>query len=363
MAHELTIRANKTAEMAYVGATPWHGLGAKLEQDVSIEEWAVAAGMDWRVQRAKVRFATGRDQAEGSWGEMPDKHVLLRSDTKDALGIVSDKYKVVQPKAVLEFFRDLTEKAGFTLETAGTLFGGRKFWALAKIGDDAFITDPRDTFKAYLLLSTSADGTAATEARYVSERVVCHNTLSVALGEKSGSKMKVTHRSIFKADEVKRDLGIMLGNQFESFVSEMRALSATPLSNSAMALATAELLEPGIMEKSREELAEVLGKKQAMAINKLAIDGTAIGSDLMGVRGTAWGWLNAVTEFVDHAARARSQDNRLDSAWFGRGDALKTRALELVTNGVGLDAMLDVDARQGSNVLADFMERRAKSGV
>ena len=356
MAHELTIRADNSAEMAYVGATPWHGLGAKLDEDASIETWAQLAGMSWRVQRAKVRYATERGQEVG-FKSMDDKHVLFRSDTKDGLGIVSDKYKVVQPKEVLEFFRDLTEKAGFKLNTAGTLFGGRKFWALAKIGGTEFIKDQRDQIKAHLLLSTSCDGSAATEARFVTERVVCANTLAVAVGEKSGTKVRVSHRSVFRADEVKKELGLQLQDQFQAFVTDMRLLAATPLSPTAMALATAELLQPGAADLARDELAVLLAKKPAVAINRLAIDGLAIGSAFQGAQGTAWGWLNAVTEYVDHATRTRTQDNRLDSAWFGRGADLKTRALELVTHGVALDSVQQTGTKT-PDVLAEFLARR-----
>src|SRR6202044_3294118 len=103
-----------------------------------------------------------------------------------------DNFKIVQPGAVLEFFRDLTAAAGFTLETAGTLFGGKRFWALAAIGETASIADPADKMKGYLLLSTACDGSMATEARYTTVRVVCNNTLSSA--RSAGAKVRVTHR-------------------------------------------------------------------------------------------------------------------------------------------------------------------------
>ena len=101
MAHELTIRKSGTAEMAYAGDTPWHGLGQQLAEGAPIETWLTAAGMDWRIQRSKVRYSTARDDAEGSqvWD---DQHVLFRSDTKAPLGIVSDGYKAVQPREVVE---------------------------------------------------------------------------------------------------------------------------------------------------------------------------------------------------------------------------------------------------------------------
>lgn len=330
---------NGKAEMAYVGATPWHGLGQRLEAGASIDTWAEAAGMDWRIQRSVVRFATERGAYLTShYVTMDDKHVLLRSDTKQPLSVVSDKYQVVQPRQVLEFFRDLTDTAGFVLDTAGTLFGGRKFWAMANVGAEASIGDPKDKVLGRLLCSTSCDGSAATEARFVCERVVCNNTLQVALAESQGSKVRVTHRSVFRADEVKKELKIELLERFDAFIAEMRALAATPLSVAEARLATAVLVEPKALELEPEALAKLTAKRQVQEIDYLA-DGQAIGSSLDGAQGTAWGWLNAVTEHVDHRARARVQDNRLDSAWFGRGDALKSRALAMLQDDRTMDAI------------------------
>jgi len=139
MSHELTIRSNGKAEMAYLNTNeaPWHGLGNPLERGLSIEQWTIAAGMDFRIQRSKVRYFT--DRIGVNQLEWPEKHVLFRGDTHEPLGVVSAKYKVVQPREVLEFFRDLCESNHFELSTAGTLFGGAKYWALAKVGDESYI--------------------------------------------------------------------------------------------------------------------------------------------------------------------------------------------------------------------------------
>ena len=331
MSHELTIRNSGTVEMAYAGATPWHGLGNKLESGESIDTWIIAAGMDWKIRRAVVRYPTSSTDANdaSAWRTMDDRHVLLRSDSGDALGLVSDNYKVVQPKAVLEFFRDLTESAGFTLETAGTLFGGKRFWALASIGSEASIADPRDKMKRYLMLSTSCDGTMATEGRYVDIRTVCNNTLTANL--RAAAKVKVSHRSTFDADQTKRDLGIQdAQDSFESTMAQFRRLAETPILPVEAVRATGALLIPGFSDMPLADQAKaVQASKPVNRIGRLALDHMARGSDLTGVSGTAWGWLNAVTEYVDHESRARSQDNRLASAWFGKGDALKETALEM----------------------------------
>jgi phage/plasmid-like protein (TIGR03299 family) len=331
MSHELTIRKNGHVEMAYVGSTPWHGLGQKLEENTSIEEWQRAAGMDWRIQRSKVRYAVDREATQ--FRTMDDKHVLFRSDTKADLGVVSDGYKVVQPGVMLEFFRDLTEASGFRLETAGTMFGGRRFWALASTGESALIADARDRVNGYLLLSTSCDGSMATEARYTNVRVVCHNTLSMARDVQA--KVRVVHRSTFKPDQVKKELGIEQAHEaFASTMGTLRALANTELLPRDALMQTACLVEPRASEMARDELMKVLDNKAVKRISELALDVGPFGKGLIGgnfegVKGSQWGWLNAVTQYVDHEARARSHDNRLSSAWFGPGDALKSRAYDM----------------------------------
>jgi phage/plasmid-like protein (TIGR03299 family) len=328
MAHELTQREDGTVEMAYAGETPWHGLGNELEHGAPIEAWIAAAGMDWSILRARVRYAISKADSDSptSYRSFDGRCVLLRSDSKDPLGLVSDEYRPVQPREVLEFFRDLTGAAGFTLETAGTLFGGRRMWALASIGVDASILDPRDKMKAHLLLSTACDGSMATEGRYCTTRVVCNNTLTFAR-EEGAPKVKVNHKTRFDASSVKAELGIEAAySTFDRTIADMRKLAATPVKPAGMVALTATLLHPDFAGLDAEKRDKVLRSKQVETIGRLAIDGAAMGSEFNGARGTAWGWLNSVTEYVDHAARAQSVDNRLNSAWFGKGNELKERA-------------------------------------
>lgn len=337
MAHELTIRANGTVEMAYAGEGCWHGLGNKLAAGADLETWRKAAGMDWRIQRSKVRYcapATDRPGAVICTHVDENNHVLFRSDTKDPLGIVSHKFKVVQPGDVLEFFRDLTDTAGFSLETAGTLFGGRRFWALARIGKDAAISHV-DRIGGFLLLSTACDGTMATTAQFTTVRVVCNNTLSMALSRKSksGSVIRVTHRSEFDAEAVKSELGVGRG-QFVQFMDAASALADKRLAAIDAQELTIRLLAGKKIDAAKDAAAttaviqDVVDSKGYKAIMGL-FNGSGLGSNLPTAKGTAWGWVNAVTQFVDYAAPARNQDNRMNSAWFGDGDDRKTEALEL----------------------------------
>ena len=168
--------------IAYVGERPWHGLGNRLEPDQPIDVWKRNAGMDWTIEESEVRFITGgNSNGIGTISAFPEQKVLYRSDTKAPLSVVSKRFHVVQPSAILEFYRDLTAVGGFELETAGVLREGRKFWALAKTGQSTLLKG-RDRVDGYLLLATACDGTLATTAQFTSVRVVCNNTLAIALG-------------------------------------------------------------------------------------------------------------------------------------------------------------------------------------
>ena len=166
--------------MAYVGETPWHSLGTQLPARQPIDVWAENAGMNWLILEAPVQYRPFAGQGEAPLQTVDEQKVLYRSDTQAALSVVGGRYKIVQPREVLEFYRDLADAGGYELETAGVLKGGRKLWALARTGHSAQLVG-RDTVDGYLLLATSCDGTLATVAMPTSVRVVCNNTLSVAL--------------------------------------------------------------------------------------------------------------------------------------------------------------------------------------
>jgi phage/plasmid-like protein (TIGR03299 family) len=316
MAHAITIRKNGLAEMAYVGTEkPWHGLGQSLEAGADMATWKEAAGMDWNIKTSPVTFGV-----DGEVGTIPDSNVLYRSDTKEALSIVSSKYKIVQPGEVLDFFHDLTDANGFTLDTAGTLFDGRRFWALASIGESACIVGD-DKVDGYLLLSSSCDGTLATTARFTTVRVVCNNTLGMALQGKA-REVVISHRTAFDANKVKNQLGIARGN-FGDFLGAARQLAAT-----SMSTRHAEEFVENLLRDSKMIYADDVSKsKQYMKIMDL-FQGGGIGSEMQSAEGTAWGLLNSVTEYIDHHATAKTNSHRMANAWFGKGDDLKSLTLQ-----------------------------------
>ena len=313
--------AHLIEQMAYVGATPWHGLGSRLSPKQPIEIWQREAGMDWKIQDSPVHFKSDSIGALGSIHTFPDQKVLYRSDTKAPLSVVSQRYQVVQPREVLEFYRDLTEVSGFELETAGVLKGGRKFWALARTGQGTTLRG-NDQVNGYLLLATSCDGTLATTATPTTVRVVCNNTLTIAL-DGSAKAIKVPHSTRFDPQAVKKQLGIAV-SQWDNFMHRMRILSERKVQwHEAMGFFMNVLCDAN----PNMPLPAVLPNERALRKVQCLYEGQGRGSTLESAQGTAWGLLNAVTEYVDHERRARSIEYRMDSAWFGQGAQLKQRAL------------------------------------
>lgn len=336
--------AHQVEQMAYVGDTPWHGLGNQLTQNQPIEVWAQQAGMDWRIESSDVSYMAQNERGQSIIMPYEEQRVLYRSDTHAPLSVVSQRYQEVQPMEILEFYRDLTEQSGFELETAGVLKGGKKFWALARTGQSTALKG-KDVSNGYILLATACDGTLATTAQFTNIRVVCNNTLAIALRGQSSSAgvVKVPHSTKFDADKVKQQLGISV-RAWDEHMYEMKQLTQRKVTqgeaaayfdavfnNTSLSIADQEeniiqfyrnMATPNPAKEKSEPNGRAMTKVMDM------FNGQGRGAELSSAKDTAYGLLCSITEFADHERRAMSTDHRLDSAWFGAGAALKQRGLE-----------------------------------
>ena len=335
--------AHQIENMAYVGETPWHGLGNVLSPNQPIEVWAQQAGMDWQIESSNVSYVAENQHKQRIIMPHDEQRVLYRSDTHAALSVVSQRYQEVQPREILEFYRDLTEQSGFELETAGVLKGGKKFWALAKTGQTSALKG-KDVSNGYILLATACDGTLATTAQFTSIRVVCNNTLAIALKGQNPSAgvVKVPHSTKFDADKVKQQLGISV-RAWDEHMYQMKQLSQRKVTQQEAAtyfdavfnntnLSSIEQ-DDGIIQfyrnvANRTEPNKTEPNSRAMSKVMTMFNGHGRGAELSSAKDTAYGLLCTITEFSDHERRAMSQDHRLDSAWFGAGSGLKQRGLE-----------------------------------
>ncbi|MDR6798333.1 DUF932 domain-containing protein [Acinetobacter calcoaceticus] len=344
--------AHQIETMAFVGQTPWHGLGNQLPQNQSIEVWAQQAGMDWRIESSNVSYMAKNERGQSIIMPFEEQRVLYRSDTHAPLSVVSQRYQEVQPKEILEFYRDLTEQSGFELETAGVLKGGRKFWALARTGQAAALKG-KDVSNGYILLATACDGTLATTAQFTSVRVVCNNTLAIAVRGQNSSAgvVKVPHSTKFDAEKIKQQLGISV-RAWDEHMYEMRQLSQCKVTqqeaaayfdavfnNTTLSVIDQEesiiqyYLKAASMDKKSNSKSEPNGRAISKAMEMF--NGQGRGAELSSAKDTAYGLLCSITEFVDHERRAMSRDHRLNSAWFGIGATIKQRGLEQALTMVG----------------------------
>jgi phage/plasmid-like protein (TIGR03299 family) len=199
-----------------------------------------------------------------------------------------------------------------------------------------------DVVNGYLLLATSCDGTLATIATPTTVRVVCNNTLSMAVNG-TVHPVKVGHRSQFDADAVKRQLGIAV-SQWDSFMYQMKTLSERKVKSQEVKRFLSQVFAntdstPAMARRNRAQGASgslsqaitgdlKLANERAMNKAMTLFNSQGRGAELQAAKDTAWGLLCAVTEFVDHEKQARSAENRLNSAWFGQGANIKQKALE-----------------------------------
>jgi phage/plasmid-like protein (TIGR03299 family) len=309
MAAEIDM-TNDRANIAFVGDVPWHGLGQELTQDASIETWKEEAGMNWKIEESPIILGNTQVQYEG-------KKALYRGDTNTPLSIVSERYQVVQPEQVIEFFRDLTEDLGMKLNTAGCLFGGKRFWALADTGMAGKILG-NDEVKGKLLLTSSCDGVTATVAQFTSVRVVCNNTLSLALNDKSSTKARVLHSQVFSPESIKQNLGLM-ADSWDNFMA-----SITKLSEAEFSEKQAREFVTNLFMNGRTEKLSTRTMNQVEQIVDLSY--TGMGSEM--ARGTLWGTLNGVTEYFDHHSNTRVADTALWNSWYGGASNTKSRAFK-----------------------------------
>lgn len=316
MAHLIDM-SNYRANIAFVGEVPWHGLGSKLNPGTSFDVWLKEAGLDWEAKKARIAFQDEEGQVHAGTSE-----VVYRSDTKKQLGVVTDRYKIVQPREVIEFYSDLVATRGWDIEVAGSLDEGKRIWALAKTDASINVAGTADKVSTYLLLATAFDGTMATVGKFSSVRVVCQNTLTMSLND-GLAKVSVPHSRVFDADAVKTELGIYEAATVD-FEEKANRLAKQKVSDSDAMRFIMQVLA------GEDAVAADLSTRQSNIIRSVfdLYKGKGMGSNLASANGTAWGLTNAVTEYIDHHINSRSVNNRMRSAWFGQGEEIKNTALE-----------------------------------
>lgn len=308
MAHELEMNADGTARMVYAGQVPWHGLGKQIPADLTPTQVLEEAGLDWTVEKVPA-YATvaGQKKAVG-WS------ALVRSEDNKILDVVSDDWNPVQNQEAFEFFNDFIAEGGMTMETAGSLRGGQIVWALAKV-QDSFELFGGDRVDSYLHFTNFHKYGCSTDVRFTPTRVVCANTLTLSLNKKAERFAKISHRREFNGDNVKLMLGVAADKLAK--YKEMAAFLGTKRYTAESMVDYFKTVFPS-SESSKKELSKP-------ARTALSVVETQPGANF--AEGTFWTLYNSTTYMLDHLA-GRTQDTRLQSAWYGTGKNTKIHALE-----------------------------------
>ena len=316
MAHELEILESGEASMAYVGETPWHKLGKRVPHDVTPEQMLKTAGLDWTVEKRQLFFNT-------PGGLKPtESHALVRSTDEKVLTVISDKWNPVQNIEAFEFFNDFVLAGDMEMHTAGSLRGGKMVWAMAAI-KDSFELFGGDKVEGYLLFSNPHEFGRSIDIRFTPVRVVCNNTLTMALENSSKYAVKINHRAKFDSDAVKETLGVAK-EQLQRYKEQAQFLGQKKY-NKETIVEYFNRVFPSL-SKDEAKLSNTLEPISRQAQDALAVVHTQPGANF--AEGSWWQAFNAVTYMTDHKL-GRSQDSRLTSAWYGVNRVKKEKALTL----------------------------------
>lgn len=369
MAHRI-----ENGMMAYRSEVPWHGLGqsgdlaklATMTMAKQVKYWLELAKLDWTVQRRQLAM---RD-ADGQ-GLIVDPlatyRAIVRKDTNQVFQVATERYQPLQNEQIVSFFAEYCDAGHAQLETMGAIDGGSKVWCLAKLNGELSV-GTNDKSQAYLLLASSHDGSMQTVGKSTIVYVVCWNTLSAALGIRGNGRLGAKEQGEFRvkhsrkwtnqvSNEAKRTMGIALEQAQETtevanqlarvqvddkgrreyikrLVGGETVLEQIVTDQSSVVNGDGSYLDAILAqhERSKVEDSDDLGKLGNRLLEAIL---NSPGNDLPERNNTLWGAVNGVTYHVDHE-RGRTQDTRLNSAWFGDGDRLKRDAVKVAVEIAGV---------------------------
>lgn len=314
MAHEIE-------SLMYAGEVPWHGLGKKVAGLQTAEEAIAAAGLDWEVELAEIFTKVG-----AGFKKSEDYRAVRRTKDNRIYGVVSPKYQPIQNREAFGFFDGVVGSKKAIYETAGSLRGGQRVWILANLKGTVGVKG--DEIKRYLTLTNSHDGTLALQMFFSPVRVVCMNTLRMALAQATNSfYCRHTAGALDRIEAAQEILG--LATQFYAgWLKEARHLATLQLPAPKMPL----LLMAAFQQPDSIKMEDVYKptRVEMQRVEELVTVGR--GQNNPQIQGTCWQAYNAVAEYADYYRPYRSQEKeaRLNGAWFGSGAQMKKRAWDFL---------------------------------
>lgn len=298
--------------MFSVREKPWHGLGRIVAEAPTSKEALELAGLDWTIDGIPVYDSKGR--------QIPDYVANTRSTDEKVMGIVSGRYKVVQNVDAFAFTDSLVGE-GITYETAGSLRGGKQIWLLGKM-PERFILG--DKFEPYICFTNTHDGSGSVRACMTPVRVVCNNTLNMALSE-ANRAWSTPHRGNIEARMQEARQTLQLADEYLTRLDEEADRLANEILTIEQVHDTLDKMLP-VDDKMTDR------QKKTAQDAKDGIIQCVFAPDLAKFIGTKYGFLNAVADYADHSNPVRQTKAWQENRWgyVISGHPLLDKAMALV---------------------------------
>jgi len=281
--------------MMYTRTVPWHGLGTKVDEAPTSADALRLAGLDWTVDQKNIQLCGG--------AKIQNYKANVRSSDGQVLGIVSDRYKIVQNSEAFEF-TDSIIGGDVRYETAGSLNGGKKIWLLAKMPETEIAGDKTEP---YMCFSNTHDGSGAIRVCMTPVRVVCSNTLNLAL-DTAKRAWSVRHTGDLQSKMHEARICLQMANIYMcELAKEADRLANTTVTRAQLDQILDELF-PVDESSSQREKENVKKLKDEFMVCYFA-------PDILKFRGTAWGAVNAMSDMISHNAPRRKTKNYRENNW------------------------------------------------
>lgn len=348
--HNLNFNAKKgTYSFAATGEKAWHGLGQMVETAMTAEEAIKLANLDYTVEKAPIyaginseipKIQEVPDVTEDT-EEIPDNIILspfrdkvatYRTDTNEVLGIVGNRYEIVQNKDAFTFFDSILDSKEAIFETAGSLGKGEQIFVTAKLPDDILVKG--EAIEKYLILTNSHHGGSAVIAGFTNIRVVCENTLQAALSGKLDNKVSIRHINGAKdrLAEAHRVMGIA-SKYMDEVQDVFNAMSQKTLSDEEMKEFIEKIFTPKLTGTESEQLKEELSTRTKNVVNStLEFALSHPTQQTESTRGTVFGAYNSISGYYNYIKKYPNAEAKFQSMQFGLANNRIKEAFTLAKN-------------------------------
>lgn len=311
--------------IAYSGDKPWHGFGQYVE-NLSPKEMLKAADLDWTVSKRPLFTAEHEKfntQPVAYSLNMPSHFSLVRDSDNKILGICGPEYTPFQNAEVFDFFNSFADAGKMKIEVAGSMRDGKNVWALAKINEATWELMGGDINYTYLLMSSPHIWGEALDILFTSIRVVCWNTLTLALGKKVKDRFRYSHRKNFSEIKVSAEIAVAQAMAIKELTyARAKVLAETKIANQQELFRYyAELVQPSIAELPELTFRDFNRTMPVLVGNY----NNCPGAHLESAEGTWWGAYNGYTRYIDFQRGKVKRDNQLWNAWLSTVDAVMKR--------------------------------------